>query len=192
MAEVHNRRRGLLIDKRFQSKFIALGIVLVVSLAVGAFVVWSVSLSGVPSAAQDGGADPFTRGIVGLLILILLLVIVTILYGLRFSHRIVGPVFAFNRHMNWVREGNYTRDLRLRKGDEFQNLANSFNAMQNALRKRTRVDLESLERCEKLVAELKAAAGSGSVDAQAAGSLVAEMEKVLADLRKRSEGLLAG
>ena len=41
--------------------------------------------------------------------------------GKQLSHRIVGPVYAFEKFVDNYIEGNYYK-LRLRKGDEFKEL----------------------------------------------------------------------
>jgi methyl-accepting chemotaxis protein len=192
MAEVHNRRRSLLIDKKFQSKFIAVGLATTVALVLGIFILWFSSHTGQPAEPAGGAPSPtLTPGFVILLIFILVLVIVTVMYGLRFSHRVVGPIFAFNRHMNWIREGNFTRDLKLREGDEFEHLAETFNAMQSSLRRRTRDDLEALMRIQKMIDELADAMKTASFDAASAATLVEAIKAEFAAQRKRQEGLLA-
>lgn len=189
MAEVSNRRHGLFIDKRFQSKFIAVVVVLTVAVAAGAFVLWfASSAGGTAGGAQRQLGD---LALVMLLVMILLLVIATVFFGLRFSHRIVGPVYAINRHLNWIREGSYTRDLQLRKKDEFQNLAQTLNAMQAALRRRARSDLEALERVDRVIAEIKSSLDGGDIDNQAARSAIDSLSKEVAEIRKRDEGFLA-
>ncbi|MBZ0270518.1 HAMP domain-containing protein [bacterium] len=188
MAEVRNRRRGLLIDKKLQGKMIGTAVVLLVAALVGFLVVGYASWStkGVISQAPAGQAS--SAPLIGIAVVVLILILAIVWYGLHFSHRIVGPVFAFNRHLNWVREGNLTRDLKLRDGDEFQSLAQSFNAMQSSLRRRVREDLEAVERVQKLVTQLAEAAKAGDTNA---ASVFESMEKELAEVRRRQEGLLA-
>jgi methyl-accepting chemotaxis protein len=192
MAEVRNRRQSLLIDKKFQSKFIAVGLTTLIALGLGFGILWFASFANQPAAEQVGGHNgSFTLGVVLLLVLILVLVIVTVMYGLRFSHRVVGPIFAFNRHLNWVKEGNYSRDLKLREGDEFVNLAITFNAMQSSLRRRAREDLEIVDRLQKMVAEVGSSVKSERFDPSAIGSVLNEATRELSGVKKRNEGLLA-
>ena len=60
---------------------------------------------------------------IGLLLVIIQLVLLTIF----FSHKVAGPVFRFEKVCNNIIDGDYTDEIRLRKGDEMQNLAKIFN-----------------------------------------------------------------
>jgi nitrogen fixation/metabolism regulation signal transduction histidine kinase len=59
----------------------------------------------------------------GLFLVILQIVFMTIF----FSHKIAGPVYRFETVCHNVVEGKYTDQIKLRKGDELQNLAGLFN-----------------------------------------------------------------
>ena len=192
MAEVSNRRHGLFIDRKFQSRFIGLALVLIVTISIGSLVLWLSSAASRSAAAQVGEAGGVSFGIILLFILILVLVIATVYYGLRFSHRIVGPVYAFNRHLNWIREGNYTRDIKLRTKDEFQTLAQTFNSMQSTLRRRSRTQLEMIERMRKLMDEIQVSLDAETIDIQAASSAIDALAKEVGEMHKMNEGLLAG
>ncbi|MCC6157660.1 MAG: hypothetical protein IT350_06370 [Deltaproteobacteria bacterium] len=184
MAEVTNRRSGYFIDRPFQGKFIAVGLAGLATLAVGSLVLWGSQMS---SATQmsPGAQSGISVEVVMLLVLILALVVVTVMFGLRFSHRIIGPIYAFNRHLNWIREGNYSRDLKLRQGDEFQNLMTTFNATQSALRRRTRENIETLDRALRALTELEHAAPDAKPVAE-------ELRREIAEVKKREESVLAG
>jgi nitrate/nitrite-specific signal transduction histidine kinase len=68
----------------------------------------------------------------GLFIVIVQIVLMTVF----FSHKVAGPVYRFERALHeWI-EGRYTGAIRLRRGDELQNLAGLFNDAQAATRGR--------------------------------------------------------
>lgn len=48
--------------------------------------------------------------------------------GVLFSHRIAGAIYALKRTIKDINEGNDSK-LRLREGDEFQELVDNFNLM---------------------------------------------------------------
>lgn len=143
----YERRRKYLVDKRFQVRYIVLIIlVLVLCIAVG------VSLATVAfqslSSTEMGAFERISKVnfIFWLVLLgVLLLLVVVGFYGLRLSHRIAGPVYAFSRHLDLIKKGVYYSDLKLRKKDEFKHLANSFNIMLETLRTREREQIEFLE-----------------------------------------------
>lgn len=61
--------------------------------------------------------------------------------GLFLSHKIVGPIFAFNREMQKLGKGDFTARLNLRKRDEFKELKIPFNQWVESLQKMTQDDI---------------------------------------------------
>lgn len=59
----------------------------------------------------------------GLLLVIIQIVLLTVF----FSHKVAGPIYRFEKACNSVIEGDYTSEIKLRKGDEMQNLATLLN-----------------------------------------------------------------
>ncbi len=53
--------------------------------------------------------------------------------GFFLSHNIIGPVYAMKRTLNKIIEGDEKARVVLRPGDEFQNVASSFNQMMDHL-----------------------------------------------------------
>lgn len=60
-------------------------------------------------------------------------VILMTLLGIVISHRAAGPLFHFNRIFREITEGNRQARVRLRPGDDFQDVAASFNRMMDSL-----------------------------------------------------------
>jgi signal transduction histidine kinase len=50
-----------------------------------------------------------------------------------YTHRMVGPVVAFSRHVKELAQGNYASRVKLRKGDAFQTFADELNALAEGL-----------------------------------------------------------
>ncbi len=181
------KRRRYFIDKGFQSKFVALLLVFIVSLGMaGIIILWL----GDGGAVTDQDQADFDGAVIAMLMVVLLFVVFTVWYGVRFSHRIVGPIYAFNRHLTWVRDGNYTRDLSLREKDEFQNLAQTFNTMQSTLRQRTREDIETYSRIDDSLTELADALGADPFDAEHARDLIKNLQQVIEGVKVKDEGFI--
>ena len=66
----------------------------------------------------------------------LLVMVQIVLLTIFFSHKIAGPVYRFEKVCHNMIEGNYTDQIRLRKGDELQNLATLFNEVIRLTRER--------------------------------------------------------
>ncbi len=60
----------------------------------------------------------------------------SVMVGIRLSHRIYGPVVSIKRHMAALSEGNYKARLTLRKHDDLLDIRDSLNALSEALEKR--------------------------------------------------------
>ena len=192
MDNNQNRRTKLFIDKSFQSKFIAgaVGIAIVVVLiafgAIGA--IFPVKAAG---GDPNAIADSFYIALLALLLLVTILIVIIVRTGLVMSHRIVGPIYAFNRHMIWLRDGIYIRNLKLRDKDEFKSLANIFNNMQEVLRQRVKETIDTCGDTEKGLAELKESLDSGQFDAD---QVKAKIDALVADIeqhRNKNEGYLS-
>lgn len=60
---------------------------------------------------------------IGIFIVIIQIVFMTIF----FSHKVAGPVYRFETVCHNIIQGKYTDQIKLRKGDEMQNLSGLFN-----------------------------------------------------------------
>ncbi|MDP8222875.1 MAG: methyl-accepting chemotaxis protein [Candidatus Lernaella stagnicola] len=181
-----DKRKRYFIDKTFQGKFVALLVVFIVSLGIaGVLILWL----GGDSAGNTAEAD-IDGAMIAMLLVVMLFVGLTVWYGVRFSHRIVGPVYAFNRHLNWVRDGNYTRDLHLREKDEFQNLAQVFNATQALLRQRAREEVEIFTQVDAGLTELLELMAADDFDKNRAQELVKNLRQKAEGAKVKDEGLI--
>lgn len=144
----HERRRRYMVDKRFQIRYmIMIILVLALCIAVGISLA-AVAFQSVSATEELGSLERLSKlnFIFWIILLAVLVLLVAVgFYGLRLSHRVAGPVYAFSRHLDFIRRGVYYNDLKLRKRDEFKNLANSFNATLEALRTREKESIASLE-----------------------------------------------
>ncbi|MEO5969916.1 MAG: hypothetical protein ABIQ95_08310 [Bdellovibrionia bacterium] len=65
----------------------------------------------------------------------LALLLIILVMGIIFSHRIAGPIYRMQRHMiELSKSKNYT-DVRFRKNDFFPELAEAFNSLMQGLKK---------------------------------------------------------
>lgn len=77
--------------------------------------------------------DTSTAGTIGMFLISLLTLILWIIY----SHRLLGPVIPIRRHIESLCEGNYATRITLRKGDEFQDIAEDLNRLATILQNKT-------------------------------------------------------
>jgi hypothetical protein len=61
--------------------------------------------------------------------------VITIILSIFFTHRLIGPSYAFRRHIRELKNGNYASRVVLRKGDAFPEEAEDLNELAVALDK---------------------------------------------------------
>ena len=68
-----------------------------------------------------------------LALLVSLLACFLFFMGIVLTHKIAGPIMVVKRRMADIERGDFGGQIKLRKGDEFKDLADSFNKMLNSL-----------------------------------------------------------
>ena len=145
-----NRRRTYVIEKNFQTRFI-LRFILVI---VGATLLSTGALLGVfYFKFQFGGADlnnliimitpEGTTEVSSLFKIVLipilsantLILCVIVPYSLVYSHKVAGPVYRFQKSLDLLLEGQLDFMIRLRKKDEFKNIAEKMNSLIDYMRR---------------------------------------------------------
>lgn len=145
------RRRQYLIDKRFQHGVIwrFVGVVVISILLSHLVTIGFMKLRELMGGTEEElmyFANPvhqtlaFAR-ILDILWLPMLIscalgIVLVVILGMFFSHRIAGPMFNLKRMMKQVEEGKLDVVMRIRITDEFHDVENSFNQMVAGLRTR--------------------------------------------------------
>ena len=145
-----NRRKTYVIEKNFQTRFI-LRFILVI---VGATLLSTGALLGVfYFKFQFGGADInnliimitpegttdvsslFTTVLIPILAANLLILCIIVPYSLVYSHKVAGPVYRFEKSLDLILEGRLDFMIKLRKKDEFKNIAEKMNSLIDYMRR---------------------------------------------------------
>jgi nitrogen fixation/metabolism regulation signal transduction histidine kinase len=89
----------------------------------------------------------------GLLLVIIQIVLLTVF----FSHKVAGPIYRFEKACNSVIEGDYTSEIKLRKGDEMQNLATLLNEAIKVSGNRLKIlsESENVESRKEIISKLE-------------------------------------
>ncbi len=141
---MRNLRRKIWID-RFQTHlFLRIGCYCVLYQVA----VWMlVALEDSISIALQGTLGP--RGATLSFVLITLVAVVLgglfICDGIRFAHRIVGPIYRFRKTVQAITAGEELDLVRLRQGDYLLDMKEDFNAMMRVLAERGALTLKSTE-----------------------------------------------
>lgn len=65
----------------------------------------------------------------------LVLLLIILIMGIAFSHRIAGPIYRMQRHMTDLSKSKNYTDVKFRKHDFFPELADAFNTLMKGLKK---------------------------------------------------------
>lgn len=65
-----------------------------------------------------------------------LITLATIVVTLFISHKLAGPLFRFEKELRVIGEGDFTKDIRLRKKDQMMPIAEDLNRMTARLREK--------------------------------------------------------
>jgi len=145
------RRVKYLVDRKFQSKMIVATVMLVIgAVLLSGILSYSMALHiekndsrkiyGSRLEAQDDIVLLERLMIVRPIILRYLLlgsvfsVILTLVFMVFYSHRLAGPVYHLEKHLDDMIAGNFSKELKFRKNDEFKQLADLINRLQNRLK----------------------------------------------------------
>jgi nitrogen fixation/metabolism regulation signal transduction histidine kinase len=94
------------------------------------------SFEGTMLSAYSEGAERWNQAKLLVLISLFSVLAGTTMLALLYSHRIAGPLFRIRRCINSLSEGKDIEPIRLRKNDEFKELAQSLDKLRTSLKDR--------------------------------------------------------
>jgi len=148
------RRRKYIIAPKFQFKYLAIVIALI--FVVMLVTIYFVNLTLRTTPILENLSEMEVVAITSLMFKTILyicciFVIIVAVLGIFVLHRIAGPLYVFDKMFTLVSQGDLTVKLRLRKGDELQELANSFQKMVDSLNLFIKTDKGKIDRIKKEV-----------------------------------------
>jgi len=146
------RRKKYLVDVKFQSKLILTVLLLVItSVAISGIITYASTVyvenkSNVHMYGVTGGEINRNVIITSLFVVKPVLIrslvvggmlstLMTIVLMLFYSHSLAGPVYHLEKQLEEMIKGNYHKELIFRKSDEFKQLAEVINRLQDKLKK---------------------------------------------------------
>ncbi|MCK5243258.1 HAMP domain-containing protein [bacterium] len=150
-ANRSNRRRQFIVAKGFQHRIIwhFIGVVIISILFSHAISLGYLKLREITQSsgrdfiylagnAQETLAFSSLLDVLWLPLLISALVgiLIIVIFGLLYSHRIAGPLFNLKRNMRQVGEGDLNACMQIRKNDELHDVEVAFNQMVKGLKNR--------------------------------------------------------
>ena len=141
MDELPYQRKQVLVDRRYQLRFVTrvflsvLGIA-VASCLVTSAIVWRVLY--LPNKAATAVAV-ISLAVISAVLLIELLLAIPLIFilGIRQTHRLVGPMGRITQALDAIGRGDFSQRIVLRQGDALEDLAGAVNRMAEQLQQRS-------------------------------------------------------
>ncbi len=143
-----NRRKisNFSIDPKAQLRFAQpFGILILTSFATINLIFWQIfNVRETVGSSAPPESLAVLNGIIGQVTLMAclgmtLMGLLSLVLWIVYSHRIFGPVVPLRRQIESLRAGNYDVRIRLRRNDEFKDLAEELNKLAEHLKKQTPV-----------------------------------------------------
>jgi methyl-accepting chemotaxis protein len=128
---MHEKRKQVIIKNEFQYKFI-LNTLLITLITLNVIIMAAFRFESV-FGSMGLPFSVFNMSVVGMEVVA---VVVVFFIGRRISFRIAGPVYALERTLNFMNEGDLTQTLRLRAGDQFVEASDVINGVIGNYRQR--------------------------------------------------------
>lgn len=137
--------RNILIHRPLQREYslLMIGIMLLSSLVVAAEVHFTMKEAFMGDPYRIGSLNPYQilsdvnhKLVFRLSITLMLACVVGLILGVFYLHRVAGPVYRFGLILKKLRRGEIPRNLKLRDGDYFKEVAEEFNGFFELLRKK--------------------------------------------------------
>jgi len=160
-------KRGIVIIKKgLQAKFIAIvlvSVILSISLILGDLY-YTFGRDVVADLMDPGLYELFVQINKVLVAKLLIYLVVVAVVTVFMSHKLVGPIYRFEKSTEVVAGGDLTYRVKLRKGDELLELQDSFNKMVESLQARVAKDREI---AQKIASQVDAVGGARAADIKA-------------------------
>ena len=165
------RRRIYFIEKGFQFWFIIRFCFLVIA---GALITMAllyffanktttVSFENTKAVVKSTADFIFPVLIQTLIVVSVVVAIFAIMLTLYVSHKIGGPVYRFKKELELIEQGDFSSEFRIRRKDQFQDLAQLLNSVKKKLRDELTGIKEELKELESAVNSLPEGEGKNTL-----------------------------
>jgi hypothetical protein len=154
MSEKNKRRLIPIVDRAFQFKYtgIILGVAAVTSTVLGGFLFSAyremneiLTLAGVSGMVVDKVSYEDARRVFVITVASLVAEVAILgLLGLAITHRVCGPIFVVQRHLETMIDGQHPALRPLRANDEFRGLFQTFRSLIEKARSRDEREIQQL------------------------------------------------
>ena len=145
------RRRQVVIDRKFQSQYMTIWLMVSVGLVVITLGTYLLTKN---TAGGFASLNPVVlRLLGGMSVFILLFSLLMGILSVGMTHRIAGAAWRLDQSVQLLEKGNYEARFSLRRRDYLQSLSESLQSLQNALKDRHGILRDSAEKLDKFLAD---------------------------------------
>ena len=142
LASPIRKRKEYLVDRTFQIRFasrllLAVFLIASISACFSSVLLWK-GLYQPEEGVQTSLATALIAVSATLLVELLLAIPIIVVFSVRQTHRILGPMNRIRQALAAIGRGEFPQRIRLRQGDALEDLAEAVNQMAAAVQKRTR------------------------------------------------------
>lgn len=135
------KRRQYIVDPAYQIRFVTRVFLTIFGIAaLSSLMATFLILTNMQHPDMDGTDPALAASLIAvattLLIELLLAIPIAYIFGIRTTHRIVGPVKRLKKTLEAIGEGDFSQQIVLREGDVLQDVAEAINQMAERLRQR--------------------------------------------------------
>jgi methyl-accepting chemotaxis protein len=186
-----HKRRQYLVDKKLQTKYALLTILLLVIYTfLFAVILFTPSILGLSTGETLAEQTEAARTLLNLHASVwpALGIVIVILAGISvfITHKIAGPVYRFKKVLTEVADGNLDISIKLRKRDDLQDLAEDMNGVIVELRNFVQTLQEDHETMSSCIDDLEERIKSNQISSESANELI---EKLRTSRQKTAETL---
>jgi len=184
------KRKKYFIAPAFQIRYIR--VILLIMFGVGAISAYTVYYKSMivlgeklANVYPQGRLVAIVRSVnIQILLSLLLITPLVVLIGIFLSHRIAGPIYRIEKTLSAIAEGDIASRITLRKRDELKSLADGINLVIDSLRSKVTVEVDSLGRMNKEIAELEDLSKRGALTPDAMNAAIERLKEESANINK--------
>jgi methyl-accepting chemotaxis protein len=176
-------RRNYMVKPALQLKYLAFGIVGVIVTGFCVYLTLDISIvhSERLSQLSQGELDTVVHAMqISFVWVLAILVLGTVVAGVLIFHRLIGPMYAVEKVLRMVADGDLTVYMPLRRGDELREVADAVEQMVGGTRRRLLRDKEHVVACQNKLRQLAEANPNLKTDLDA---LAAKLDRVGEEFR---------
>lgn len=187
------KRRIFLIKRGLQFRY--MGVIFVAMLLVAMIVGWTVYFSiwkdiSDPTKKHDELVEVFVQGNQVLIARMTFIAVMICFLSVFVSHKIAGPVYRLEESAKIIASGDFSRRIKLRQGDELQDLADAFNTMTESLDKIIGEDQKMLQNLNLIIEKIKKDFKMKTIAENRKGEIINELQYIADELNKISSAFI--